>query len=42
MLQKLQIDNEPEPEEDDMEVFLRRIATEYTQLKGPAKKKSGF
>ena len=23
MLQKLQIDNEPEPEEDNMEVFLR-------------------
>ena len=42
MLQKLQIDNEPEPEEDDMEVFLRRMATEYTQSKGPAKKKSGF
>jgi len=42
MLQKLQIDNEPEPEEDNMEVFLRCMAAEYTQSKGPAKKKSGF
>ena len=42
MLQKLQIDNELEPEEDNMEGFLRRMAAEYTQLKGPAKKKSGF
>jgi len=42
MLQKLQIDNELEPEEDNMEDFLRRMAAEYTQLKGPAKKKSGF
>jgi len=42
MLQKLQIDNEPEPEEDNMEVFLRCMAAEYTQSKGPVKKKSGF
>jgi len=42
MLQKLQIDNGPEPEGDNMEVFLRRMAAEYTQSKGPAKKKSGF
>jgi len=42
MLQKLQIDNESEPEEDNMEVFLRRMAAEYTQLKGLAKKKLGF
>ena len=43
MLQKLQMNNEPEPEEDDIEVFLRHMAAEeYTQLKGPAKKKSGF
>jgi len=42
MLQKLQIDNKPEPEEDDMEVFLRHMVAEYTQSKGPAKKKSGF
>ena len=42
MLQKLQIDNESEPEEDDIEAFLRRMAAEYTQSKGPAKKKSGF
>ena len=42
MLQKLQTNNEPEPEEDDMEVFLRRMAVEYTQSKGPAKKKSCF
>jgi len=30
MLQKLQTDNEPEPEEDNMEVFLRHMAAEYT------------
>jgi len=42
MLQKLQIDNKPEPEENDMEVFLRHMAVEYTQSKGPAKKKLGF
>jgi len=42
MLQNLQIDNELEPEEDDMEVLLRHMAAEYTQSKGPAKKKSGF
>jgi len=42
MLQKLQINNEPEPEEDNMEVFLRHMAAEYTQSKGPAKKKLGF
>jgi len=42
MLQKLQIDNELEPEEDDMEAFLRRMAAEYTQSKRPVKKKSGF
>ena len=42
MLQKLQIDNESEPEENNMEAFLRHAAAEYTQSKGPAKKKSGF
>jgi len=42
MLQKLQIDNELEPEKNDIEVFLRHMTAEYTQLKGPAKKKSGF
>jgi len=30
MLQKLQTDSNPEPEEEDMEEFLRRIAAEYT------------
>jgi len=39
MLQKLQIDNEPEPEEDNIEVFLRHMTAEYTQSKGPVKKK---
>jgi len=42
MLQKLQTDSEPEPEEEDMEGFLRRMAAEYTQSKGPQKKRSDF
>jgi len=42
MLQKLQIDNEPEPEENHMKVFLKHMAAEYTQSKGPVKKKLGF
>jgi len=42
MLQKLQIDSEPEPEEKDMEGFLRRMVAKYTQLKGSQKKRSDF
>jgi len=42
MLQKLQTDSEPEPEEEDMEGFLRRMAAEYTQSRGPQKKRSDF
>ena len=42
MLQKLQTDSEPEPEEEDMEGFLRRMAAEYTQSKGPQKKRLDF
>jgi len=42
MLQKLQTDSKPEPEEEDMEGFLRRMAAEYTQSKGPQKKRSDF
>ena len=42
MLQKLQIDNGPEPKEDNMEALLKCMVTEYTQSKGPVKKKSGF
>ena len=42
MLQKLQTDSKPEPEEEDMEGFLRRMAAEYTQSKGPQKKRLDF
>jgi len=42
MLQKLQTDSDPEPEEEDMEGFLRRMAAEYTQSKGPQKKRLDF
>jgi len=34
MLQKLQTDSDLEPEEEDIEGFLRRMAAEYTQSKG--------
>jgi len=46
MLQKMSLKREPtpEPEEEDMESFLKRIATEYVQTrKDPiTKKRSGF
>jgi len=42
MLQKLQTDSDPEPEEEDMEGFLRRMVAEYTQSKGPQKKRLDF
>jgi len=42
MLQKLQTDSKPEQEEEDMEGFLRRMAAEYTQSKGPQKKRLDF
>ena len=42
MLQKLQTDSNPEPEEKDMEGFLRRIVAEYTQLKGLQEKRLDF
>jgi len=42
MLQKLQTDSELELEEEDMKGFLRRMAAEYTQSKGPQKKRSDF
>ena len=42
MLQKLQTDSDLELEEKNMEGFLRRIAAEYTQLKGSQKKRLDF
>jgi len=46
MLQKISLKREPtpEPEEEDMESFLKRIAAEYVQTrKDPiTKKRSGF
>jgi len=42
MLQKLQTDNKPKPEEKDIKDFLRRIVAEYTQLKELQKKRSDF
>jgi len=42
MLQRLQTDSEPELEKEDMEGFLRRMVAEYTQSKGPPKKRSDF
>jgi len=42
MLQKLQIENEPEEEEEDIEGLLRRVVAEYTQSKGAPRKKLGF
>jgi len=42
MLQKLQTDSDPEPEEKNMEGFLRRMAAEYTQLKEMQKKRLNF
>ena len=42
MLQKLQTDSELELEEEDMEGFLRRMVAEYTQSRGPQKKRLDF
>jgi len=46
MLQKMSLEREPtpEPEEEDMESFLKRMAAEYVQTrKDPVtKKRSGF
>jgi len=46
MLQKMSLEREltPEPEEEDMESFLKRMATEYVQTKKDpiTKKRSGF
>jgi len=42
ILQKLQTENEPEEEEEDIEGLLRQVAAEYTQLKGAPRKKPGF
>jgi len=46
MLQKMSLEREPtpEPEEEDMESFLKRMAAEYVQTRKDliTKKKSGF
>jgi len=42
MLQKLQTGNNVKQKEEDMEGFLRRMAAEYTQMKGLQKKRSDF
>jgi len=42
MLQKLQTDSKPEPEEENMERFLKKIVAKYTQSKGSQKKRSDF
>jgi len=42
MLQKLQTGNNAKQKEEDMEGFLRRMAAEYTQMKGLQKKRSDF
>ena len=42
MLQKLQTENKPEKEKEDIEGLLRQVVAEYTQSNGAPRKKPGF